>query len=70
MGVLGEELVKRAKLDFSHTNNSGIDELVKRGEKAKKHLEDLKEYREKISRYGNLRMRKKKLPYIRKTLNG
>ena len=46
-GCLGEELVKRAKRDFFHTDNSGIDKLVKRGEKAKKHLEDLKDYREK-----------------------
>lgn len=46
-GCFGEELIKRVKNDFSHTDNPKIDKLIKRGEKAKKHLEDLKEYREK-----------------------
>ena len=46
-GCMGDELVKRAKRDFSHTDNPEIDKLVKRGEKAKKYLEDLKDYREK-----------------------
>ena len=44
---LGEELVKRVRCDFSHTDSPNIDKLLKRGEKAKKHLEGLKEYREK-----------------------
>ena len=46
-GCFGEELVKRTRYDFTNTSNSDVDKLVKRGEKAKKHLEDLKEYREK-----------------------
>lgn len=46
-GCMGDELVKRAKRDLSHTDNLEIDKLVKRGEKAKKYLEDLKDYREK-----------------------
>lgn len=46
-GCFGEELAERAKGDFSHVDSSDMDKLVKRGEKAKKHLEDLKEYREK-----------------------
>lgn len=46
-GCLGEELVRRVRCDFSHTDNPDIDKLIKRGEKAKKHLESLKEYREK-----------------------
>lgn len=46
-GCLGEELVKRVRCDFSHTDNPDIYKLIKRGEKAKKHLEVLKEYREK-----------------------
>ena len=46
-GCFGEELVKRARCDFSRTDNPDMDRLVKRGEKAKKYLEDLKEYREK-----------------------
>lgn len=46
-GCLGEELVRRVKSEFIHAEGSDIDKLIKRGEKAKKHLEDLKEYREK-----------------------
>lgn len=46
-GCFGDELVKRAKHKFSHTDNSDIEKLVKRGEKAKKYLEDLKDYRGK-----------------------
>lgn len=46
-GCFGEDMVKRAKHDFSHMGNTDMDKLVKRGEKAKKHLKDLKEYREK-----------------------
>lgn len=44
-GCFGEKLAERAKGDFSHAGNPDIGKLVKRGEKAKKHLEDLKEYR-------------------------
>lgn len=44
-GCFGEELAERAKGDFSHAGNPDMGKLVKRGEKAKKHLEDLKEYR-------------------------
>lgn len=46
-GCFGEELVKRTKSDFSNVDNLVMDKLVKRAEKAKKHLEDLKEYKEK-----------------------
>ena len=41
----GEELAERSKCDFSHVGNSDMEKLVKRSEKAKKHLEDIKEYR-------------------------
>lgn len=41
----GEELAERSKCDFSHVGNSDMEKLVKRSDKAKKHLEDLKEYR-------------------------
>lgn len=46
-GCFGGQLIERSKCDFSHIGNSDMGKLVKRGEKAKKHLEDLKEYREK-----------------------
>jgi hypothetical protein len=46
-GSFGELLIERSKGNFSYIDNSDIDRLLKRGEKAKKHLEDLKEYREK-----------------------
>lgn len=46
-GSFGELLIERSKSNFSYIDNSDIDRLLKRGEKAKKHLEDLKEYREK-----------------------
>lgn len=46
-GCFGVQLIERSKCDFSHVGNSDMDKLIKRGEKAKKHLEDLKEYREK-----------------------
>ena len=45
-GSFGELLVKRSERDFSHIDNPEMDKLIKRGEKAKKYLEDLKEYRE------------------------
>ncbi len=44
-GCFGNELVERTKCDFSHTDNPDVDKLVKRSEKAKKHLDGLKEYR-------------------------
>ena len=46
-GSFGELLIERSKSNFSYIDNSDMDRLLKRGEKAKKHLEDLKEYREK-----------------------
>lgn len=46
-GCFGEQLIKRSRCDFSHVGNPEMDKLIKRCEKAKKHLEDLKEYREK-----------------------
>lgn len=46
-GCFGEELAERAKGDFFHVDSSDMDKLVKRGEKARKHLEDLKEFKEK-----------------------
>lgn len=46
-GCFGEQLIERSKCDFSHVNNLDMDKLFKRSEKAKKHLENLKEYREK-----------------------
>lgn len=46
-GCFGEELIKRVRRDFSHTDNPEIDKLINRGEKARKHLESLKEYKEK-----------------------
>lgn len=45
-GSFGELLVQRSERDFSHIGDPDIDRLIKRGEKAKKYLEDLKEYRE------------------------
>lgn len=44
-GCFGEQLIERSKCNFSYVDNSDMDKLLKRGEKAKKHLEDLKEYR-------------------------
>ena len=46
-GCFGEQLIERSKCGFSHVSNPDMDKLLKRCEKAKKHLEDLKEYREK-----------------------
>lgn len=46
-GCFGEQLIERSKCNFSYLSNSDMDRLLKRGGKAKKHLEDLKEYREK-----------------------
>ena len=46
-GCFGEELVERAKGEFSHMCSLDMDKLVRRGEKARKHLEDLKEFKEK-----------------------
>lgn len=46
-GCFGEQLIERSKCDFSHADNLDMNKLLKRSEKAKKHLEDLKEYREK-----------------------
>lgn len=46
-GCFGEELARRERSEFIHAEGYDIDKLIKRGEKAKKHLEDLKEYREK-----------------------
>lgn len=78
-GCLGEELVKRVRCDFSHTDNQDIEKLIKRGEKAKKHLEDLKEYREKnfqILEFENKKNRdrevtlyKEDIKWIKKTIS-
>lgn len=46
-GCFGEQLIERSKCNFSHLGSSDMDKLLKRGEKAKKHLEDLKKYRER-----------------------
>lgn len=46
-GCFGEQLIERSKCNFSYLSNSDMDKLLKRGEKAKKHLEGLKEYRER-----------------------
>jgi len=46
-GCFGEQLIERSKCNFSYLSNSDMDRLLKRGGKAKKHFEDLKEYREK-----------------------
>lgn len=46
-GSFGELLIERSKNNFSYIDNSDMDRLLKRGEKAKKHLVDLKEYRGK-----------------------
>lgn len=46
-GSFGELLIERSKSNFSYIDNSDMDRLLKKGEKAKKHLEDLKEYRGK-----------------------
>ena len=46
-GCFGERLIERSKCNFSCLDNADMDKLLKRGEKAKKHLEDLMEYREK-----------------------
>lgn len=45
-GCFGEQLIERSRNNFSHIDNPEMDKLIKRGEKAKKYLEDLKEYRE------------------------
>lgn len=46
-GCFGGQLIERSKCDFSHVGNLDMDKLLKRSEKAKKHLENLKEYRQK-----------------------
>lgn len=46
-GCFGDELISRAKGDFSHIGSPDMDKLLKRSEKAKKHLDNLKEYKEK-----------------------
>ncbi|HBI61142.1 MAG TPA: hypothetical protein DDY31_08020 [Lachnospiraceae bacterium] len=46
-GCFGDELTRRIKGGFVHKGNLDMDKLVKRGEKAKKHLDNLKEYKEK-----------------------
>lgn len=45
-GCFGNELVERAKNNFLHVDNANMDKLIKRGQKAKSHLESLKLYRE------------------------
>ncbi len=44
-GSFGEELVERSKCGLSHVGDPDMDKLLKRSEKAKKYLEDLKEFR-------------------------
>ena len=46
-GCFGNDLIRRAKGDFVHKDDLDVDKLLKRGEKAKKHLDNLKEYKEK-----------------------
>lgn len=46
-GCFGDELVERAGCSVSHDGGTDLEKIRKRGEKAKKSLENLKEYREK-----------------------
>lgn len=46
-GCFGDGLISRAKGDFSYIGSPDMDKLLKRSEKAKKHLDNLKEYKEK-----------------------
>lgn len=45
-GCFGNDLTERAKGNFTHVGSEELEKLLKRSEKAQKHLEDLKAYRE------------------------
>jgi hypothetical protein len=46
-GCFGNELMERARSGFSHEGDTEMDQIRKRGEKARKSLESVHEYREK-----------------------
>lgn len=46
-GCFGNELMERARSGFSHEGDTEMDQIRKRGEKARKSLENVHEYREK-----------------------